>query len=100
AEGGLGVFHVTGVQTCALPIYSDFAPSFSIKVIDVYQQGDFPTLVLPANQDFIQRYGISSNYWTERKGAIGDNALAYLHQSLQRSEERRVGNEGSIQMYR
>jgi TolA-binding protein len=62
---------------------SDFAPSFSIKVIDVYQQGDFPTLVLPAKQDFIQRYGISSNYWTERKGAIGDNALAYLHQSLQ-----------------
>ena len=62
---------------------SDFAPSFSIKVIDVYQQGDFPSLILPAKQDFIERYGISSNYWTERKGAIGDNALAYLHQSLQ-----------------
>ncbi len=62
---------------------SDFAPSFSIKVIDVYQQGDFPTLVLPAKQDFAERYGISSNYWTQRKGAIGDNALAYLHQSLQ-----------------
>lgn len=62
---------------------SDFAPSFSIKVIDVYQQGDFPTLVLPAKQDFAERYGISSNYWTQRKGAIGENALAYLHQSLQ-----------------
>ena len=62
---------------------SDFAPSFSIKVIDVYQLGDFPSLILPAKQDFVERYGISSNYWTERKGAIGDNALAYLHQSLQ-----------------
>lgn len=62
---------------------SDFAPSFSIKVIDVYQQGDFPSLILPAKQDFVERYGISSSYWTERKGAIGDNALAYLHQSLQ-----------------
>jgi TolA-binding protein len=62
---------------------SDFAPSFSIKVIDVYQQGDFPSLILPAKQDFIERYGISSSYWTQRKGAIGDNALAYLHQSLQ-----------------
>ncbi|WP_039916866.1 tetratricopeptide repeat protein [Cellvibrio mixtus] len=62
---------------------SDFAPSFSIKVIDVYQQGDFPSLILPAKQDFVERYGISSRYWTERKGAIGDNALAYLHQSLQ-----------------
>lgn len=62
---------------------SDFAPSFSIKVIDVYQEGDFPSLILPAKQDFAERYGISSNYWTQRKGAIGDNALAYLHQSLQ-----------------
>lgn len=62
---------------------SDFAPSFSIKAIDVYQQGDFPSLILPAKQDFVTRYGISSNYWTQRKGAIGDNALAYLHQSLQ-----------------
>lgn len=62
---------------------SDFAPSFSIKVIDVYQQGDFPSLILPAKQDFVERYGISSNYWTQRKGAIGDNALAYLHLSLQ-----------------
>ncbi len=62
---------------------SDFSPSFSIKVIDVYQQGDFPSLILPAKQEFIERYGISSGYWTERKGAIGDNALVYLHQSLQ-----------------
>lgn len=62
---------------------SDFAPSFSIKVIDVYQQGDFPSLILPAKQEFVERYGISSNYWTQRKGAIGDSALAYLHQSLQ-----------------
>lgn len=62
---------------------SDFAPSFSIKVIDVYQQGDFPSLILPAKQDFVARYGISSFYWTSRKGVIGNSSLAYLHQSLQ-----------------
>lgn len=62
---------------------SDFAPSFSIKVIEVYQQGDFPSLILPAKQDFVERYGIRSNFWTTRKGVIGNNALAYLHQSLQ-----------------
>lgn len=62
---------------------SDFAPSFSIKVIDVYQEGDFPSLILPAKQDFVERYGISSFYWTSRKGVIGNNSLAYLHQSLQ-----------------
>lgn len=62
---------------------SDFAPSFSIKVIDVYQEGNFPSLILPAKQDFVERYGISSFYWTSRKGVIGNNSLAYLHQSLQ-----------------
>lgn len=62
---------------------SDFAPSFSIKVIDVYQQGDFPSSILPAKEEFVARYGIGSDYWTTRKGAIGENALAYLHQSLQ-----------------
>lgn len=62
---------------------SDFAPSFSIKAIDVYQQGDFPSLILPAKQEFVQRYGIRSQYWAKRQGVIGDNAKAYLHQSLQ-----------------
>lgn len=61
---------------------SDFAPSFSIKVIDVYQQGDFPSLILPAKKDFVQRYGINSQFWAKRQGAIGDSSLAYLHQSL------------------
>lgn len=61
---------------------SDFAPSFSIKVIDVYQQGDFPSLVLPAKKDFVQRYGINSQFWTQRQGNIGASSLAYLHQSL------------------
>ena len=62
---------------------SDFAPSFSIKVIDTYQQGNFPSLILPAKQDFVQRYGIRSNFWTQRKGVIGSAATAYLHQSLE-----------------
>ncbi len=62
---------------------SDFAPSFSIKVIDTYQQGDFPSLILPAKQDFVERYGIRSNFWTSRKGVIGSGAIAYLHQSLE-----------------
>jgi TolA-binding protein len=61
---------------------SDFAPSFSIKVIDVYQQGDFPDQVLPAKRDFVQRYGINSAYWAKRQGNIGESARAYLHQSL------------------
>lgn len=61
---------------------SDFAPSFSIKVIDVYQQGDFPNEVLPAKRDFVERYGVNSSFWAKRQGNIGESSRAYLHQSL------------------
>jgi tetratricopeptide (TPR) repeat protein len=66
---------------------SDFSPEFSIKMISVYEQGNFPSLILPAKQEYAQRYGISSSYWTQRNGAIGVKALNYLHKSLQELAE-------------
>ncbi|RYY03862.1 MAG: tetratricopeptide repeat protein [Gammaproteobacteria bacterium] len=66
---------------------SDYAPEFSIKMISVYEQGNFPSLILPAKQEYIQRYGISSTYWTQRNGLVGVNALNYLHKSLQELAE-------------
>jgi len=66
---------------------SDFAPEFSIKMISVYEQGNFPSLILPAKQEYVQRYGISSSYWTQRNGVIGVTAANYLHQSLQELAE-------------
>lgn len=62
---------------------SDFAPDFSIKTIQTYEQGNFPSLILPAKQDFVRRYGITSRFWTERNGALSNTARAYLHESLQ-----------------
>ncbi|HWV14123.1 MAG TPA: tetratricopeptide repeat protein [Cellvibrio sp.] len=62
---------------------ADFAPLFSIKMMDVYERGNFPSLILPAKQDYVQHYGINSRYWAQRQGAIGDTALTFLHQSLQ-----------------
>lgn len=66
---------------------SNFAPEFSIKMISVYEQGNFPSLILPAKQEYVQRYGISSSYWTQRNGVIGVIASNYLHQSLQELAE-------------
>jgi TolA-binding protein len=66
---------------------SDFAPEFTIKMISVYEQGNFPSLILPAKREYIQRYGISSTYWTQRNGVIGVTASNYLHQSLQELAE-------------
>lgn len=66
---------------------SDFAPQFSMKMITVYEQGDFPSLILPAKREYIEHYGISSNFWKQRNGAIGKEALAYLYTSLQELAE-------------
>ncbi|RZA00063.1 MAG: tetratricopeptide repeat protein, partial [Moraxellaceae bacterium] len=66
---------------------SDFAPQFSIKMITVYEQGDFPSLILPAKQEYVQRYGISSTFWTQRNGVIEPVASKYLHQSLKELAE-------------
>ena len=66
---------------------SDFAPEFSMKMIAVYEQGNFPSLIFPAKQEYVQRYGISSTYWTQRNGVIGVTALQYLHKSLQELAE-------------
>src|SRR5690606_27628387 len=51
AEDGIRDFHVTGVQTCALPIYSDIiGHSDAIRLIrkelDVVAASDLPVLLL------------------------------------------------------
>src|SRR5690606_405283 len=62
--------------------HSDFAPDFSIRTIEVYEQGGYPSLILPAKKEFIDRYGIRSSFWTQRAGAISTNARGFLHESL------------------
>ena len=40
------------------------APDFSIRVIEIYQKGGFPKLVLDAKKDFANTYALNANYWT------------------------------------
>jgi TolA-binding protein len=46
---------------------TDQAPAFSVKAIDVYSQGDFPSLILPAKEGFVTNYGAYSNFWKTRE---------------------------------
>lgn len=62
---------------------ADMAPDFSIKTIQVYELGNFPSLILPAKTEFVRRYGITSRYWTERGGVLSNSARVYLHDALQ-----------------
>ncbi|MFO7604401.1 MAG: tetratricopeptide repeat protein, partial [Gammaproteobacteria bacterium] len=42
---------------------SPLAPQFHQAAIDAYIKGNFPSLVLPAKEQFVQRYGVQSPFW-------------------------------------
>ena len=59
------------------------APIFAVKQIDVYILGKFPTLVLPAKQRFVTRYGIAGNYWPNWAIVLQEQVAPYLNEYLQ-----------------
>src|SRR5207244_7522511 len=91
---------VTGVQTCALPIYPrqpNLALQLSQVAISFYLSGEFDAAVeagrraIRAYPDFAQTY----RWHAAALGQVGWTAEAT--EALQkRSEERRVGKEGSV----
>lgn len=58
------------------------SPSFSVQQIEIFDRGNFPTLVLPAKQAFVERYGISGQYWAAKSEAERDVLRPNLHQYI------------------
>src|SRR5690606_40085753 len=73
AEDGIRDFHVTGVQTCALPICSKREPIIGRSII-------YGVKFINSDLEQRQRLKFLTNYWNESK-------------KIKRSEERRVGKE-------
>lgn len=61
---------------------SDLAPGFSVLEIETYRQGDFPSLVPPAKEAYVRRYGLHSDYWQHRAGQLQPAAREHLHRYL------------------
>src|SRR3712207_8080134 len=80
AEDGIRDIGVTGVQTCALPIY----PVFDVVVDDEVQLFGREAVVL--SQDLIDLV-------EDRLRLLRVELLVFDHPSPRRSEERRVGKE-------
>ena len=43
--------------------YHKLAPHFSMRMIEIYQKGRFPKLVIEAKKDYASAYGINESYW-------------------------------------
>jgi len=58
------------------------APVFQIRVIDVYQKGGFPKLVIEAKREYASIYSLDSNYWKNHDVNRSPKALAFIKQNL------------------
>src|SRR5690606_40676380 len=89
AEDGIRDFHVTGVQTCALPILAGHAPYLSLDVEFFLEQG--------GGCQRLFEYGAAGQQAHIRLRHIlhAIHAAPYaFFAAFRRSEERRLGKEG------
>src|SRR5690606_39513043 len=92
AEDGIRDFHVTGVQTCALPIFEVVLARFGLELA---QKTRVPLADLdrvPPHDDLEAELGLA--LLGRLRGRAGQVQLEYRHaREHRRSEERRVGKE-------
>ena len=54
------------------------APGFQMRVIETYQQGNFPTLVLESKKALVDQYNLQSEYWQHYSPQDNPQVLEYL----------------------
>ncbi|MGB5717395.1 MAG: tetratricopeptide repeat protein [Gammaproteobacteria bacterium] len=54
------------------------APGFQMRVIETYQQGKFPTLVLESKEALVDQYNLQSEYWQHYSPEDNPQVLDYL----------------------
>ncbi len=58
------------------------APGFSMRVVEVYEAGNFGALVLEAKKDFAIRYAVDSERWAASSGVAPQEVLVHLKRNL------------------
>src|SRR5690606_40990648 len=95
---GIRDFHVTGVQTCALPIYAAAASNFSVSGagIDLTLASSAGRVVMNGEEAAADALRLlSAAGGLDADVALQMNLVSSQNAADARSEERRVGKEGS-----
>ncbi len=58
------------------------SPHFSMRVIEIYETGRFPQLVLDSKKAFASAYGLSAEYWRHFDVQQAPEVLSYLKSNL------------------
>jgi tetratricopeptide (TPR) repeat protein len=67
----------------ALHPFHRASPHFGMRVVEIYEKGGFPKLVLESKKDFATRYGLKSEYWVHFEVSETPEVLAYLKSNLE-----------------
>jgi tetratricopeptide (TPR) repeat protein len=66
----------------ALYPFHQASPHFSMRVVEIYEKGGFPQLVLVAKKDFAATYGLQGEYWHHFDVNKSPEVLSYLKSNL------------------
>jgi TolA-binding protein len=58
------------------------SPHFSMRVVEIYEKGGFPKLVLESKKAFAASYGLQSEYWRHFEIADSPEVRSYLKNNL------------------
>ena len=58
------------------------SPRFSMRVIEIYETGGFPKLVLDSKKEFVTRYGLKAEYWQHFDVGTSPQVLADLKKNV------------------
>ena len=62
--------------------YHRVSPAFSMRVVGIYEAGDFPKLVVESKKAFATKYGLQGEYWQHFDAAERPDVLDYLKTNL------------------
>lgn len=62
--------------------FSEQAPHYAVRIMDIYREGGFPDAVPAAQAQYVEQYGVRSAYWQQApdtvRGAIRDQLAILL----------------------
>ncbi len=62
--------------------YHRVAPYFGMRIVEIYEAGEFPQLVVESKKDFAGRYALDADYWEHFDPAESPEVLGFLKTNL------------------
>ncbi len=59
------------------------APQYGMRIVEIYEAGGFPKLVLASKKEFAERYALDAEYWQHVLVADAPEVVGYLRDNLE-----------------